>query len=435
MAATKVATLHPHHNPLNSQSSPFDEFLNLPPSPQLSHPSPSPLALSPPQTQSSAPSISKLATSSHHGSSIAASSSPPPPGSSPESLFRYYLAAELRKAGTNPDDALLDKYVKNHFDSLFKTKPLARSSASTIQVGGSNADPKRPATLSAPSQTPVFDQPDLISEQDVLVATDDPALQELQATSSPSLSAMSARSFTPLATPPMEELNADQLFPRAFKHSSPSLEVSTFNPMSFASTSNDVIQASNANQQPIPQPGTQQQHQPSSIDPHLVELTSVHQPFSMSRMAPLYGNPDSSKYSRNHRHSTTSDAMSEDSGDDAGEDEDDKSKLAHLVNASGSQSLSTSQFMPFKPMRLGTTAAPSEATKPTKAAASETKPVSKIISSANDLKPNPEEYKKLSSKEKRQLRNKISARNFRTRRKGKPRHHPPSSTNKHGSRC
>ncbi|KDN41883.1 hypothetical protein K437DRAFT_169880 [Tilletiaria anomala UBC 951] len=36
---------------------------------------------------------------------------------------------------------------------------------------------------------------------------------------------------------------------------------------------------------------------------------------------------------------------------------------------------------------------------------------------ASDLRPTPEEYKRLSSKEKRQLRNKISARNFRNRRK------------------
>lgn len=37
---------------------------------------------------------------------------------------------------------------------------------------------------------------------------------------------------------------------------------------------------------------------------------------------------------------------------------------------------------------------------------------------SDDWRPSPEEYKKLSSKEKRQLRNKISARNFRVRRKG-----------------
>ena len=37
-----------------------------------------------------------------------------------------------------------------------------------------------------------------------------------------------------------------------------------------------------------------------------------------------------------------------------------------------------------------------------------------------DWRPSPEEYKKMSSKEKRQLRNKISARNFRVRRKGTP---------------
>lgn len=38
----------------------------------------------------------------------------------------------------------------------------------------------------------------------------------------------------------------------------------------------------------------------------------------------------------------------------------------------------------------------------------------------DDWRPTPEEYKKMSSKEKRQLRNKISARNFRVRRKGMP---------------
>jgi bZIP-type transcription factor MBZ1 len=37
---------------------------------------------------------------------------------------------------------------------------------------------------------------------------------------------------------------------------------------------------------------------------------------------------------------------------------------------------------------------------------------------SDDWRPSPEEYKKMSSKEKRQLRNKISARNFRVRRKG-----------------
>ena len=42
---------------------------------------------------------------------------------------------------------------------------------------------------------------------------------------------------------------------------------------------------------------------------------------------------------------------------------------------------------------------------------------------ADDWRPTPEEYQKLSSREKRQLRNKISARNFRNRRKGE---HPIS---------
>lgn len=46
---------------------------------------------------------------------------------------------------------------------------------------------------------------------------------------------------------------------------------------------------------------------------------------------------------------------------------------------------------------------------------------------ADDWRPSPEEYKKMSSKEKRQLRNKISARNFRVRRKGENRRSEHSS--------
>jgi hypothetical protein len=42
----------------------------------------------------------------------------------------------------------------------------------------------------------------------------------------------------------------------------------------------------------------------------------------------------------------------------------------------------------------------------------------KLDDDLDDWRPSPEEYKKMSSKEKRQLRNKISARNFRVRRKG-----------------
>lgn len=50
----------------------------------------------------------------------------------------------------------------------------------------------------------------------------------------------------------------------------------------------------------------------------------------------------------------------------------------------------------------------------------ENKPANMMSTTSNepdDWRPSPEEYKKMSSKEKRQLRNKISARNFRVRRK------------------
>ncbi|KAE8228911.1 hypothetical protein CF326_g6135, partial [Tilletia indica] len=43
---------------------------------------------------------------------------PPPPGSSPEVLFRYYLASELRRMGSPFDDSVIDKYVKQHTKTL-----------------------------------------------------------------------------------------------------------------------------------------------------------------------------------------------------------------------------------------------------------------------------------------------------------------------------
>lgn len=131
------------------------------------------------------------------------------------------------------------------------------------------------------------------------------------------------------------------------------------------------------------------------INPHLVELSSVHQPFTVSRLssfgqAAASPNKSNSSYRSN---SAEADGMSEDDEEEVEEEgeEDVKPK--------------TGKFTAFRPSRIDK---PSHEEAPIPGS---------IMGPSNELRPDPEEYRKLSSKEKRQLRNKISARNFRTRRK------------------
>jgi hypothetical protein len=113
--------------------------------------------------------------------------------------------------------------------------------------------------------------------------------------------------------------------------------------------------------------------------PQQSSTVGVHEPFTVTRAPIVPSSNASGSYSNSRR---AADAMSEDSSDGGqseDDDEDDKASFAHLGSNTGGR---------------GT------------------------LSAAAMLRPSPEEYRKLSSKEKRQLRNKISARNFRTRRKG-----------------
>lgn len=136
-----------------------------------------------------------------------------------------------------------------------------------------------------------------------------------------------------------------------------------------------------------------------SIDPHMMELSNVPQTFAASPVA-SFGSSSASRgkpsTSPKGKYRDTS-AVDEDDEMSEGEEEDDKDILADLVeNTKSDKSTATSK---------GTTAI------------EETPIAGSIMGPANELRPDPEAYRKLSSKEKRQLRNKISARNFRTRRK------------------
>lgn len=90
------------------------------------------------------------------------------------------------------------------------------------------------------------------------------------------------------------------------------------------------------------------------------------------------------------------------------------SELTLKLQKSDSSHTSTS-FTAFTPMRLDASDTSSVDVKPIIPSVHPRSPTPDL--EQENLRPSPEEYNKLSSKEKRQLRNKISARNFRNRRK------------------
>ncbi len=145
------------------------------------------------------------------------------------------------------------------------------------------------------------------------------------------------------------------------------------------------------------------QYESATIDPHVVEHGSLAQPTSLqstlampldsispSQLAAAQANPfnAAAESSLKHEHHNRDDSAAPMSEDGMSEDDDDDDE--HDGEHRRSKSSGMGKTLSTIPMAVGDT---------------------------NYLKPDPEEYKKLSSKEKRQLRNKISARNFRTRRK------------------
>ena len=246
---------------------------------------------------------------------------------SPAIYQRYYLAAELRRIGSSADDAIIDKYVAQHYDSFTRAMDRQQSQANE------------------PISKPLATGSELLTQM-------------------PS-------SSTQL---PFQQSQADEQSVAAFR-SPPASGPSTAPYM----LSNDGYTG-------------------QSVNPHLMELSSVHQPFTVSRLPSTALDkqivpPASTESKGKYREESTADDMSED------EEEDSKDGLAELVSQSKlspASSRSASHGLP---------------------SVEETPIAGSIMGPANELRPDPEAYRKLSSKEKRQLRNKISARNFRTRRK------------------
>lgn len=438
MAATQVAR--------NSSFNGFDDIVKMPPSPTLqprartaSSASQAPLTIaaeSSIKTNTSSSSTSYSSAFNMRRVGLDEKQPPPPPGSSPEVFFRYYLAVELRKAGTQPSEALLDRYVRNHFDSLFKNKqaatntsastssstpaPTASSSsqsrASTSQITvAAVARPPPPqskaaaaaAAVAAPAPISVV-APTQQTTQHVAfapVSAADNAVSPPELDTTAESPALSGRSYSPVATPPvLNSIGEDDAlvdFSTVFGETSSSL---LEDPTSALDSSSSAIKFEDDSDQMLgffrTSPFRTTEMESATIDPHVVENGTIANPFSMAM--PSISTADLTAVNNSNSNSNfagfnagqvqikddatpmSEDGMSEDDDDD----QHDSDRSRH--------------------------------NSPSKASSSNTKPLNSIpmaVGDVNYLKPDPEEYKKLSSKEKRQLRNKISARNFRTRRK------------------
>ncbi|KAJ1036101.1 hypothetical protein NDA18_000244 [Ustilago nuda] len=342
---------------------------------------------------------------------------PPPPGSSPEVFFRYYLALELRKAGTQPSEALLDRYVRNHFDSLFKNKgnaqqactsdtsALSRPRASTSQVTVAAVarppPPQSKAVAAAAAPTPQH------VEFAPLLSAADKAVSPPELDTTAESSALSSRSYSPLATPPLlNSIGEDEAlvdFSTVFGEPSSCLVAEPSQHVDLGSSSTAIKFEDDSDQMLgffRTSPFRTTEMESATIDPQVVESGAVN-PFSMAMpcISPanlttgnlITANTNKSCYTIGN---LTGQVEIKDVATPMSEDDDEEHESdEHGSGRSGDNS----------------------AWKGTKSKPLNTIPMA--VGDTNYLKPDPEEYKKLSSREKRQLRNKISARNFRTRRK------------------
>ncbi|CBQ71571.1 conserved hypothetical protein [Sporisorium reilianum SRZ2] len=406
MAATQVAR--------NSSFNAFDDIVKMPSSPTLQ---PRARTISNAVAPAVAPASNSTPPAAFNMRKVGLDENqpPPPPGSSPETFFRYYLAVELRKAGTQPSEALLDRYVRNHFDSLFKNKNAGAGAATAASAAAPSAPASSAAAAPIASQQPHAStsqvtvaalarppppQPKMAAATAAVAAPavndDTTSPPELDTADSP---ALSGRSFSPVATPPaLNTVNEDDAlvdFSTVFGEPSSSLLDAASQPIKFEDDSDQMLGFFRTS------PFRTTDFDSATIDPHVVETgagagANAAASMPLTSISPLHlSSVNAQSISPSHlslKQDDTAvpmseDGMSEDDVDDDDQDEHDTDRSRH--------------------------------SSPSKAGAS-AKPLSTIpmaVGDINYLKPDPEEYKKLSSKEKRQLRNKISARNFRTRRK------------------
>lgn len=274
---------------------------------------------------------------------------------------RYHLSMELQKLGPAPDSALLDRLVKQHYPLVQKQREAAASSQAPMPSLAENAADAvnwDAAALTPPASVDGGRSP--VDDWDVSDVDD-------------------ARDFT------SNLLNLD-FGDEGGEADSSSLFVPPFlDPI--APSSEVSFETMNAFRDAPPQAAPSAS--PEAINPQLVlpagppapaeapEETGTQQLF-----APM---PATEAVSPIKREAPALEP------------------IAEQPEASNAPT-----FTAFTPMRLDRTASPARAPK---------MDARSVSPEADSWRPSAEEYNKLSSKEKRQLRNKISARNFRNRRK------------------
>ncbi|WFC96381.1 hypothetical protein MBRA1_003038 [Malassezia brasiliensis] len=298
---------------------------------------------------------------------------PPSPGASQEELFvrdaqpvhrlteqRYHLNMELQKLGPAPDSALLDRLVKQHYPLIQKQCEAAALSQTPMPSLAENAADA--VNWDAAALTPPASVDGGCSPVDDWGASD----------------AEGTRDFT------SNLLNLDFGDESAGTVGSP-LFAPPF-PDPIASSNEASFETLNAFRDATPHATAKTP--PEAINPQLVLPASPARPAE----APADVGP-----------SPFAPAPATDVVPSI------KREVPALEPiAEQPETVDGPTFTAFTPMRLDRAASPTRAPKPG---------ARSVSPEADSWRPSAEEYNKLSSKEKRQLRNKISARNFRNRRK------------------
>lgn len=289
---------------------------------------------------------------------------PPAAGATQEDVFRYHLTMELQKLGSQPDQGLIDRLVKVHYPSVVKCKHDLGREPSTSE-----------AQLPAPETTQV-------ATDGVTGAVQSPAMLPWNANASMDETGLESNLLNlDFATDePSSGLGGEAMELSGFPGSLSSMRehVPEFD---FGS---DTVPAFVEDRHKSQEHANLESRQ--GVNPQLLE----------SSLPCTAETPHAMKQEEDE-----DEAMS---NDESLSIKDESTEAAHERTAL-EPSATQSTFTAFTPMRLQSSLTPHSDKRHS------------TPSEADSLRPSLEEYKKLSSKEKRQLRNKISARNFRTRRK------------------
>ncbi|CAO1628410.1 unnamed protein product [Parajaminaea phylloscopi] len=329
-------------------------------------------------------------------SSSSTSSTPPPPGSAPEVVFRYYLKLELRKMGSPADDATIDRYVQQHYDTFLRAMDNGKQSGSA-STSSASAPPQPPARSRAPALVKATPQVGQQASAERAAAEVAPLTAPHQSQPTPGPSSRPAALSPPSAHIKVEgdtsigvggDEHDDGAHLEPLQSVSPGAQIQPFKIPPVDETVDDFSLPSLDHCSP----GIDFCQ---SVDPQYVQ-------FRGQDIVPVSLSLDG-------------DAMSEDGQPDTSAafldvQEDSKDELAPLVSSLRFASASQSE------RDRSVSSEPSQPKGPSARSLGGVPP-SIRDSAAVNLRPTAEEYRALSSKEKRQLRNKISARNFRERRK------------------